>query len=190
VSGCEIPATFQGLTPSPTSGFCWGLGKTKTDNQVSYSVLCLSAFCVGMGWNAIPLREYFYSYLSTQNLKDLRHQRLYLYLNINPLGPELLYKQTGLTLTNPTFCPHSVFTYFVWIWEQTAIISLYSINWRVFIIEAESVYWEVRIICFIYISEQIAIISLYSINWLVFVTDTVCVYCAVRTEYLINSGWS
>jgi len=30
-----------------------------------------------------------------------------------------------------TFCPHSVFTCFVWIWEQTAIISLYSINWLV-----------------------------------------------------------
>ena len=26
---------------------------------------------------------------------------------------------------------------FVWIWEQTAIISLYNINWLVFITEAE-----------------------------------------------------
>jgi hypothetical protein len=34
----------------------------------------------------------------------------------------------GLTLTNSTFCPHSVFMCFVWISEQTAIISLYSIN--------------------------------------------------------------
>ena len=32
---------------------------------------------------------------------------------------------------------------FVWIWEQTAIISLYSINWLVFITEAESVYCAV-----------------------------------------------
>ena len=29
---------------------------------------------------------------------------------------------------NSTFCPHSVFMCFVWISEQTAIISLYSIN--------------------------------------------------------------
>jgi len=29
---------------------------------------------------------------------------------------------------NWTFCPHSVFMYFEWIWEQTAIIFLYSIN--------------------------------------------------------------
>jgi hypothetical protein len=38
---------------------------------------------------------------------------------------------------NSTFCPHSAFMCFVWIWEQTAIISLYSINWLVFITEAE-----------------------------------------------------
>ena len=29
------------------------------------------------------------------------------------------------------FCPHSVFMCFLWIWEQTAIISLYSIDWLV-----------------------------------------------------------
>jgi hypothetical protein len=31
----------------------------------------------------------------------------------------------GLTFKNSTFCPHSVFVCFVWICEQTAIISLY-----------------------------------------------------------------
>ena len=33
---------------------------------------------------------------------------------------------------------------FVWIWEQTAIISLYNINWLVCITETECVYCEVR----------------------------------------------
>jgi peroxiredoxin len=33
-----------------------------------------------------------------------------------------------LTFSNSTFCPHSVFMRFVWISEQTAIISLYNIN--------------------------------------------------------------
>ena len=33
---------------------------------------------------------------------------------------------------------------FVWISEQTAIISLYNINWTVFITEAEIVYCAVR----------------------------------------------
>jgi len=36
---------------------------------------------------------------------------------------------------NSTFCPHSVFMCFVLISEQTAIISLYSVNWLVFITE-------------------------------------------------------
>ena len=49
----------------------------------------------------------------------------------------------SLTFNNSTFCPHSVIMCFVWIWEQTAIISLYSINWLVFITETECVYCEV-----------------------------------------------
>jgi hypothetical protein len=42
-----------------------------------------------------------------------------------------------ITLYNSTFCPHSVFMCFVWIWEQTAIIFLYTINWLVCITETE-----------------------------------------------------
>jgi hypothetical protein len=40
----------------------------------------------------------------------------------------LLNVPTGLTLNNSTFSPHSVFMCYVWISEQTAIISLYNIN--------------------------------------------------------------
>jgi hypothetical protein len=47
----------------------------------------------------------------------------------------LLYVPPGLTFTNSTFCPHSVFMCFEWISEQTAIISLYSINCLAFITE-------------------------------------------------------
>ena len=50
---------------------------------------------------------------------------------------------TSLTFNNSTFCPHSVFMCFVWIWEQTAVISLYSINWLVFITEIEGIYCAV-----------------------------------------------
>ena len=83
-------------------------------------------------------------------------------------------------------------TCFVWIWEQTAIISLYSINWLVCITETECVYCAVRteslyiiqVTCFVWIWEQTAIISLYSINWLVCITETESVYCAVRTGSL------
>ena len=50
----------------------------------------------------------------------------------------------SLTFNNSTFWPHSVFMYFVWISEQTAIISLYNINWLVFITETELVQRAVR----------------------------------------------
>ena len=43
----------------------------------------------------------------------------------------------SLTFINSTFCPHSVFMCFVWIWEQTAIISLYNLNWLVFVTDGE-----------------------------------------------------
>jgi len=94
-----------------------------------------------------------------------------------------------LTFTNSTFCPHSVFMCFVWISEQTAIISLYNINWLVCITETESVYCAVRteslyttltfcphsvFVCFVWIWEQTAIISLYSVNWMVCTTETEC----------------
>ena len=49
-----------------------------------------------------------------------------------------------VTFNNSTFYPHNVFMCFVWIWEQTAIISLYSINWLVFVTETECVYCAVR----------------------------------------------
>ena len=50
----------------------------------------------------------------------------------------------SLTFNNSTFCPHSVFMCFVWISEQTAIVSLYSINWLVCITETQCVYCTVR----------------------------------------------
>ena len=97
------------------------------------------------------------------------------------------------------------FIHSVWISEQTAIISLYNINWLVFITGTECVYCSVRtgylytasltfnnptfcprsvFMCFVWIWEQTVIISLYNINWLVCITETECVYCAVRTGYL------
>ena len=46
---------------------------------------------------------------------------------------------------------------FVWIWVQTAIVSLYSINWLVFIAETECVYCAVRI-------EYIYFISIFHVK--------------------------
>ena len=51
---------------------------------------------------------------------------------------------TARYVLHSTFCPHGVFMCFVWIWVQTAIISLYSISWLVFITKKECVYCAVR----------------------------------------------
>jgi hypothetical protein len=55
-----------------------------------------------------------------------------------------LYVPPVYTFNNSKFSPHTVFMLFVWIWERTAIISLYNINWLVFITESECVYCAVR----------------------------------------------
>jgi len=44
----------------------------------------------------------------------------------------LLYKPPNLTFKISAFRPIIVFLCFVWIPEQTTIISLYSINWLVY----------------------------------------------------------
>jgi len=100
---------------------------------------------------------------------------------------------------NSTFCPHSVFVCFVWIWEQTAIISLYSIKWLVFITERESVYCAVRtgylniilrsahtvyLLCVLCGSQNKQRLFPYTAlnDW--FLLPRGSVYCAVRTGYL------
>ena len=55
---------------------------------------------------------------------------------------------TGWAFNNFAFCPHSVqYLCFMFISKQTAIISLYSTDWLVFITEMKSVYCAVRTGC-------------------------------------------
>ena len=104
-----------------------------------------------------------------------------------------------LTSKMSTFCPHSVFVRFVWIWEQTAIISLYSINWMVCITETECVYCAVRTgslyiilrsahtvyLCVLCGSENKQRFSLYTaLTYRFFITEAESVFCAVRTGSL------
>jgi hypothetical protein len=143
----------------------------------------------------------FYEKLHDYQL--LKYSTTYTQLNTQPHPVQfLLNVPPRVTSHNSTFCPNSVF---VWIWEQTAIISLYSINWPVFTAEMESVYCAVWtgslyttsltfsnstfcphtvFMCFVSIWEETAIISLYNINWLVFTAEMESVYCAVRNEIL------
>ena len=67
---------------------------------------------------------------------------------------------------------------FVWIWEQTAIISLYNINWLVFITETECVYCAVRTDCLKTIKENVAVLRT-DWQWVRFV----CQYFSFPCQY-------
>jgi len=56
---------------------------------------------------------------------------IYVKCILNLQSPVVTICTTSLTLKIPRSA-HSVFMCFVWIWEQAAIISPYSINWLVF----------------------------------------------------------
>ena len=88
---------------------------------------------------------------------------------------------------------------FVWIWEQTAIISLYSINWLVFVTETECVYCAVLTgsldiilrsahkvyLCVLCGSENKQRLFPYTaLTDCYFITETECVYYAVGTGSL------
>ena len=49
-------------------------------------------------------------------------------VNLLIMSPVVTICTTSLTFSNSAFCPHSVIMCFVWISEQTAIMSLYGIN--------------------------------------------------------------
>ena len=81
---------------------------------------------------------------------------------------------TARYVLHSTFCPHSVFMCFVWIWEQTAIISLYSIDWLVLITETECVYCAVRS------------------TFYVLPTQGICVFCVdlrTNSDYFTVQHW-
>jgi hypothetical protein len=92
---------------------------------------CIYVFCVDLRTNS----DYF----------RIQHLLTGFYnIDLTLCSPVVTICTASLTFNNSTFCPYSVFVCFVWISEQTTIISLYSINWLVFITETGSVYCAVR----------------------------------------------
>ena len=69
----------------------------------------------------------------------VRHSGHYMYSTVVTICT------ASLTLTIPRSAHTAVFMCFVWISEQTAIISLYNVNCLVCITETESVYCAVRV---------------------------------------------
>jgi hypothetical protein len=80
-------------------------------------------------WKLLILQYYTFGWQNDKaELGEV--QRLVEINTSQPIG-HCMYRQFNIH----QFCPHSEFMCFVWIWEQTAIISLYNINWLVFITE-------------------------------------------------------
>ena len=101
---------------------------------------------------------------------------------------------TARYVLHSMFCPHSVFMCFVWIWEQTAIIALYSIDWLVFITETECLlrgtFYILPTHCVYVFCVDLRTNSDYFTvqHWLVvFMTETECVYCAIRSTFCPHS---
>ena len=63
---------------------------------------------------------------------------------INLLKPKTYFMYRQLQHSEILCSAHTAFTCFAWISEQTAIISLYSVNLSVFITETQCVYCAVR----------------------------------------------
>ena len=104
-------------------------------------------------------------------------------------SPVVTICTTSLTFHISTFCSHSLFMCLAWIWEKTAIISLYNItdwfynrdwilNSAVVTICTTSLTFNIStfcphsvFLCLAWISKLRAIIPLYNLNWLVFITE-------------------
>jgi len=64
-------------------------------------------------------------------------------MKFNFLSPLLLYVPLSFNVQNPTFCSHHACVCFVWISEQTDIISLHTMN-QLLCTSERSVYCAVR----------------------------------------------
>ena len=109
----------------------------------AFAVTCLMGFIVSRGgktWKAFSFNSWMtvVTICTAQWSLYVPHSGHYMYRIVVTICT------TSLTFNNSTFCPHSVFMCFVWISEQTAFISLYNINWLVFIPETKCVYCAVR----------------------------------------------
>ena len=134
------------LVKSWVREYCWGLGDI-------LSLLCFSELNLYSKLNG----HYIYRQFNVQEFYVLPTQCIYLFCvdlrtnshyfpiqhsltgfynrDLTLCSPVVTICTVSLTFKNSTFCPHTVFMCFVWISEQTAIISLYSIHWLVFITE-------------------------------------------------------
>ena len=78
---------------------------------------CIYVFCVDLRTNSdyFPIQHQLTGFFNRDGVCLL-------------CGTDWIFIYRQFNIHNSTFCPHSVFMWFVWIWEQTAIISVHSIT--------------------------------------------------------------
>jgi hypothetical protein len=113
---------------------------TRFNITILRSIHTVYFFCVDLGTNSDYFRIQHWLVFVTETECLLRGTDR----NLTLYSPVVTICTASLIFNNSTFCPHTVFMCFVWIWEQIAIISLYNINWLVCITEMGSVYCAVR----------------------------------------------
>ena len=122
------------------------LGRTERDTiRTVYRSYVGGCYCCQASMELQLLPQVFEEYWSFQfNENPASGSRVVLYGRTDMTKRIVAFRNFANAPKIPPFCPQSVLMCFVWIWEQTAIISLYSINWLVCITETECVYCAVR----------------------------------------------
>ena len=102
-------------------------------------IQCICVFCVDLRTNSdySPIQHWLTGFYKQDGEFTARYGLNLRVMYITLQSPVVTICTASLTFNNSTFCPYSVFVCFVWIWEQTAIIPLYSTDWLVFISKME-----------------------------------------------------
>jgi hypothetical protein len=138
VSRVNDAATFS--TASSTKLQCLAVFSTHLEhNYIAFNLCSVVAACGCLALykcHVLPTQCIYVFFMDIRINTDyfpIQHYLIYFYNGdgaclLRGTDSVFLYVPPGLTFTNSTFCPRSIFMCFVWISEQTAIISLYSIN--------------------------------------------------------------
>ena len=78
--------------------------------------------------DGMSFTQNWYSIISVKKSTESLFACLKVTYDLTLQSPVVTICTTSLTFSNSTFCPHNVLLYFVWLWEQTAVISLYSMT--------------------------------------------------------------
>ena len=125
----------------------WLLNKLQENglvNMKSVVIICTAQWSLYVPHSGYYMYRTVVTICIAQWLLYVPHRGHYMYRNVVTICTaewSLYVPNSGhyihhqFNIHNSTFCPLTVFMCFVWISEQTAIISLYNINWLVFVTE-------------------------------------------------------